>query len=111
MSARSSKAGAGRSYRAGARICCLEVEMEKTSRALSEARYILDTGCTLRQCAAVFGVGKSTVHADVTARLAAIDSALGEEVARVLERNLEIRHIRGGESTRKKYRALRSKRG
>ena len=85
--------------------------MEKTSRALSEARYILETGCTLRRCAAFFGVGKSTVHTDVTARLATIDPVLCEEVAAVLGRNLETRHIRGGESTRNKYRVLKSKRG
>ena len=38
-------------------------------RALACARYILDTGCTVRACAAHFGVSKSTVHKDVTERL------------------------------------------
>lgn len=85
--------------------------METTARALAEARYILDTGCTLRKCAAFFGVGKSTVHADVTTRLRRMDERLFLMVSKVLERNLEDRHIRGGESTRKKYRALRAERG
>lgn len=84
--------------------------MDRTTRVLSEARHILDTGCTLRQCAAVYGVGKSTVHTDVTVRLRMLDTGLCEQVSQVLSINLADRHLRGGESTKNKYRALQSKR-
>ena len=73
-------------------------------RALEEARYILKTGCTVRACAAVFGVGKSTVHSDVTKRLQRLDEDLYSDVAKILGNNLAERHIRGGESTRRRYR-------
>ena len=45
-------------------------------RAVAEARYMLETKCTVRACAAKFGVSKSTVHKDVTERLLGIDPAL-----------------------------------
>lgn len=73
-------------------------------RALEEARYILKKGCTVRACAAVFGVGKSTVHSDVTKRLQRLDEDLYSDVAKILGNNLAERHIRGGESTRRRYR-------
>lgn len=73
-------------------------------RALEEARYILKTGCTVRACASVFGVGKSTVHSDVTKRLQRLDEDLYSDVAKILGNNLAERHIRGGESTRRRYR-------
>ena len=72
-------------------------------RAVEEARFMLETGCTVRTCAAKFGVSKSTVHKDVTERLAEIDPALCERVGRVLSVNLRERHIRGGNATRCKY--------
>lgn len=65
--------------------------------------YIVKTGCTVRTCANILGTSKSTVHKDVTERLANIDPALYERVKKVLEVNLSERHLRGGESTRKKY--------
>ena len=73
-------------------------------RALEEARYKLKTGCTVRACAAVFGVGKSTVHSDVTKRLQRLDEDLYSDVAKILGNNLAERHIRGGEITRRRYR-------
>lgn len=75
--------------------------MEKRVRA--EARYILETGCTVRACAAHFGTSKSTVHKDVTERLQEEDAPLCARVRAVLEKNLSERHLRGGEATRRKY--------
>ncbi len=76
---------------------------EMTTRAREEARYISETGCTLRACAAVFGVGKSTVHTDVTKRLKDVDPVLYAQVEQVLGANLADRHLRGGRSTKLKY--------
>ena len=38
-------------------------------RAVACAKYMIETGCTVRACAAHFGVSKSTVHKDVSERL------------------------------------------
>lgn len=75
--------------------------MEERARMCAE--YILATGTTVRGCAAHFNISKSTVHKDITERLAEVDAELCEQVRRVLDLNLAERHIRGGNATRKKY--------
>lgn len=72
-------------------------------RVLDISNYILESSATVRQTADIFGVSKSTVHKDVTERLPLINEKLAMEVKQVLENNKAERHIRGGESTRKKY--------
>lgn len=72
-------------------------------RVKTIGEYIRESGATVREAAIVFGVSKSTVHKDVTERLAKTDPALALEVKAVLERNKAERHMRGGEATRKKY--------
>lgn len=72
-------------------------------RSVAEAMFMLETGCTVRTCAAKFGVSKSTVHKDVTERLQQFDPALCAQVRGVLRVNLQERHIRGGNATRCKY--------
>ena len=69
-------------------------------RVLELARYITETGATVRSAAARFRVSKSTVHKDITERLLEINPA---EVKEVLEKNKAQRHIRGGLATREKY--------
>lgn len=76
---------------------------EALLRIIKEAEYIVRTGDTVRGTAEVFGVGKSTVHKDVTKRLKKIDYALYKEVKTVLKVNLSERHVRGGNATRLKY--------
>ena len=72
-------------------------------RAVEIAGYIIETNATVRQTAKKFGVSKSTVHKDVTDRLAQINPALAKQARRVLDRNKSERHIRGGLATREKY--------
>lgn len=72
-------------------------------RAVAVAEYIVANNATVRQTAARFGVSKSTVHKDVTDRLAAINPALAKQVRSVLDVNKSERHIRGGLATREKY--------
>ncbi|MBQ9514196.1 MAG: sporulation transcriptional regulator SpoIIID [Clostridia bacterium] len=74
-------------------------------RIIEEALYILDNNATIRKTAQVFHLGKSTVHKDVSIYLKSVDKRLYREVKKVLEYNLSVRHIRGGEATRRKYRA------
>jgi len=72
-------------------------------RAEVLSRYIADTGCTVRTCAKKFSVSKSTVHKDVSERIRDYDATLYEKVRRVLDKNLQERHIRGGIATKNKY--------
>lgn len=74
-------------------------------RAVILGKYIAETGDTVRGAAARYGMAKSTVHKTVTERLPRLDAELGAKVRAVLERNLAERHLRGGEATRKKYKA------
>ena len=73
------------------------------TRAVTLANYIIDTGATVRQCAKIFGISKSTVHKDVTDRLKITDLTLYENVQKVLAKNKAERHIRGGIATKNKY--------
>ena len=75
-------------------------------RVVSLAKYISDTGATVRCAAGVFGVSKSTVHKDMSERLQHIDPPLYEKVRRVLDVNKLERHIRGGYATKSKYEHL-----
>ena len=67
------------------------------------AGYIIETGATVRAAAVHFGISKSTVHKDITEKLKHVNPALHREAARILEYNKSLRHIRGGEATRRKY--------
>lgn len=72
-------------------------------RVLEEANYIIQTGKTVREIASLFKVSKSTVHKDLHERLLKIDKEKCKNVEDILKYHIDIRHIRGGESTRKKY--------
>ena len=72
-------------------------------RAVSIGRYVVETGATVRQAATVFGISKSTAHKELTVRLKYENASLDREVAQVLQKNKDERHIRGGMATREKY--------
>ena len=72
-------------------------------RVLEEANYIIQTGKTVREISSLFKVSKSTVHKDLHERLLKIDKEKYKNVEDILKYHIDIRHIRGGESTRKKY--------
>ena len=78
-----------------------------SERAISEGEYIVENNATVRSTAAVFGVGKSTVHKDVTVALKEIVANLYGEVKKVLEKNLSERHIRGGLAPKLKNEKIR----
>ncbi len=83
------------------------MKSDTDNRAVILGRYIADTGATVRQCAAVYNVSKSTVHSDVTKSLRALDIDLYEKVRLVLDINKNERHIRGGLATKEKYRQVK----
>lgn len=67
------------------------------------ARYLIESGGTVRSTAAKFGISKSTVHKDVTDRLKYVNRPLYNSVRMILDSNKAERHIRGGEATKMKY--------
>ena len=77
-----------------------------TNRVLNEASYMLKTKKTIREIAKKYSISKSTVHIDLNKRLKNINYDLYKEIKKILVYHIEVRHIRGGESTRKKYKNL-----
>ena len=75
----------------------------KRERCVILGEYIIDNEATVRSTAKVYGISKSTVHQDVTVRLAKVDPHLAGKVKEVLQKNKDERHIRGGLATKLKY--------
>ena len=79
------------------------MKREVYDRVVLEAKYLIATNETIREIAKVFNVSKSTVHKDMRDRLFMIDRNMYNEVSSILEYHIDIKHIRGGESTRRKF--------
>ncbi len=77
--------------------------IDKSALITQIATYIAQTACTVRDAGEEFGIGKSTVHKYMTEKLEAIDPELYKQVRKIIDYNLSVRHLRGGEATRKKY--------
>ena len=74
-----------------------------SNRVIDVAKYIIFTNDTVRDIAKIFKVSKSTVHKDLHERLKDINIELYYKVDNILKYHTDVRHIRGGESTRLKY--------
>ena len=77
---------------------------EYKNRVIEMANVILEGRRTVREVAKIVGYSKSTVHHDLTTKLEDINPDLYKQVKELLEYNKKIRHIRGGEATKEKYR-------
>lgn len=79
--------------------------MEKriVDRVLAEANFIISTNKTIREVSRVFGVSKSTVHKDMREKLYLLDRFLYDKVSNVLGYHAYIKHIRGGQATKRKF--------
>lgn len=75
-------------------------------RITDEANYMIETHDTIRQIAKIFNVSKSTVHKDLHERLLYVNKSLYYKVYEILQFHIDVRHIRGGQSTKKKYEKL-----
>ena len=85
---------------------------EKDDRARRLAVYMIETGGTVRSAAKEFGISKSTVHKDLCDVLPRAAPALYPQIRKLLDRIRSVRHIRGGMSTREKYKnGIRKKSG
>ena len=79
------------------------MKQDLEERACELAVYMIETGATVRATAKHFGISKSTVHKALTQRLRACNYTLYLQVRKVLDRNKQERHIRGGMATKWKY--------
>ncbi|MBO5223618.1 MAG: sporulation transcriptional regulator SpoIIID [Clostridia bacterium] len=80
-------------------------------RCVQEALYVIKHKATVRETAKAFGVSKSTVHKDVTERLKRVNIKLYCKVKEILNENFSVRHIRGGEATKRKYESIKNQNG
>jgi len=79
------------------------LKKEIALRVIEEADRIIETKKTIREIAKEFNISKSTVHKDLHERLYHIDLDRFKKVKEIMQHHIEVRHLRGGESTRKKY--------
>lgn len=77
--------------------------MDKEQRAITEAHYVIDNQATVRKTSSILGMSKSTIYRDITFILPRVNKKLYEKVRYVLDANKAERHIRGGESTQKRW--------
>ena len=83
------------------------MKKEIVLRTLLETDYILKTEKTIREVSKEFNISKSTVHKDLSERLKDISKEKFDKVSKIMQNHIDIRHIRGGESTRKKYKKIK----
>ncbi len=76
---------------------------ELVERVIACADYIIETKNTIREAAKKFQVSKSTVHKDLQKRLIEISPEKYEQISEIFQSHIEVRHIRGGQSTKNKY--------
>lgn len=75
-------------------------------RVLEEANIIIHTKVTIRQLTKIMGVSKSTIHNDMQKRLRLVDKDLYDQVQKVFDEHIKIRHYLGGIATQKKYKKV-----
>ncbi len=85
------------------------IEEKDQERCVILGHYIVENNATVRSTAKEFGISKSTVHQDITAKLCQVNKQLCDEVKQVLDRNKQERHLRGGQATKEKYAAISEK--
>lgn len=81
----------------------VKIAEQAQERCVILGQYIIDNSATVRGAAKEFGISKSTVHQDVTSKLARVNPKLHKKVKKVLDKNKQERHLRGGMATQKKY--------
>ena len=77
--------------------------LEIYERVLKEADYVIVNNATVRQTAKEFGISKSCVYRDLSELLPQYNLKMSAEVISVFQVNKALRHIRGGQATKRKY--------
>lgn len=78
-------------------------KLEIYERVLKEADYVIVNNATVRQTAKEFGMSKSCVYRDLSELLPQYNLKMSAEVISVFQINKALRHIRGGQATKRKY--------
>lgn len=76
---------------------------EAARRCLEMARYMVQSGDTVRGTAQRFGVSKSLAHRELTGRLKRLSPLLYEQARALMAYHKAVRHLRGGEATRRRF--------
>ena len=79
------------------------MDTDVRNRVLKEAEVFLENKTTVRGVSKILGISKSTIHKDFIERLEFIDKELYLRVIDLLKYNKDVRHIRGGQATKKLY--------
>ena len=78
----------------------------KIDFARAVVSYIIISDATIRETAKVFNCSKSKIGEVV--RSSYVPTELRTDIDSIMQAHIAVRHIRGGESTKKKYAALRA---
>ncbi len=76
------------------------------NRLKKEVDLLLNYDKTIREIAMICNISKSTVHKDLREKIPKLDLELSEKVNDVLKKHKEIGYLKGGESTRNKYKII-----
>ena len=76
---------------------------EAARRCLEMARYMVQSGDTVRGTAQRFGVSKSLANRELTGRLKRLSPLLYEQARALMAYHKAVRHLRGGEATRRRF--------
>ena len=79
------------------------LKLKINERVIKVADYIITSNKTVREISKVFHVSKSTIHKDLHERLKKIDMDRFKKVDKILKYHISIRHINGGNATKRKY--------
>lgn len=79
---------------------------KRAKRYLKIAKFYVENESTVRETALNFGVSKSFVHKVITVYLEKLNPNLYAQAMCIVDKNTAERHIRGGESTRRKFKAV-----
>ena len=78
-------------------------KLEIYERVLKEADYVIVNNATVRQTAKELGMSKTCVYRDLSELLPQYNLKMSAEVISVFQVNKALRHIRGGQATKRKY--------
>lgn len=79
------------------------MNLQIVERVQREAESVITQDKTIREVAREENISKSSVHKDLQIRLKEVNYNLFLAVQTIFQRHIEMRHIKGGEATKEKY--------
>lgn len=81
--------------------------MVKKEEILKEADFIIKENATIRRASLLFRRSKSSIYQDLKITLKKLDLAKWNQVGKIFLKHQKEKHIKGGETTKKKYKSLK----